>query len=1105
MSIMIQHQRFLTLLDLLRYRAIHQAEQTAFVFLQDGEIEIEKIKYRELDLQARAIAVFLQSIADIGDRAILLYPPGLDFITAFLGCLYAGVIAVPVPQPKRNRHNNRLESIVKDTEAKLALTTTSVINKTKEIFEGNLILASLQCVTTDSINSNKVNNWQLPQINSNTLAFLQYTSGSTGTPKGVMVSHGNLLSTSADLDQGWVHTSESIMVTWLPTFHDMGLIYGVLQPLYKGFPAYMMAPVTFLQKPYLWLKTISRLRATHSAAPNFAYELCVRKVSPKQRATLDLSNWHTALNGAEPVRADVLEQFAETYKSCGFDKIAFCPGYGLAEATLKVSAVRKAELVTFYKVESEALEQNQIVEATEAHQNVRTLVGCGYSEINAKIVIVNPKTLIRSAPEEVGEIWVSSSSVAQGYWKRQKETEETFHACLKATDLDGNISEEEGSFLRTGDLGFLKDGELFITGRIKDVIIIRGQNHYPQDIEKTVEKSHTSLRPNCGAAFSLEVEGREKLVVVQEVERTHLRELDSDEVFKAIYQAVWLEYELVIETIVLLKPGRIPKTSSGKIQRSACRQQFLDGKLQNILVTSSNRLVESEDRGMDFSLLYFSSNEAEFTDNKYQLLLEGAKFADRNDFQAVWIPERHFHPFGGLYPEPSVLGSALAMITERIRIRPGSVVLPLQNPVRVAEQWSVVDNLSKGRVDVSFAKGWNQNDFVLSPENYANRTQVMFDGIETVQKLWRGESVYLSNGNGEETKIRIYPLPKQPELPIWITCSGGKERFVEAGAIGANILTALLFQPVEELAEKISLYRESRAKKGYAPNTGHITLMLHTFISSKIEFVRKKVRQPFIEYLRSSVRLWSENSENLDKLTESEQDKLLDYAFERYFRTAALIGTPSSCLPMVNQLKKIGVNEIACLIDFGVEGDSVISNLEHLNQLRKLANGISVHQITPDVENQVINSTKQNQYISNSEKFTKSQPESDLIAEFDIQKNEKTKFLENNIIYTDYYIRNLIKNRLAKKLNTDVNFIEDHRAFVEYGIDSVMAVELVQDLQECLQYPLEATLLWNFPTIESLSEYIVRTIKKTQEYGRENNSSLQQDEIKKEDEIEGKL
>ena len=1081
-------QQFSTLVDLLLYRAIHQAKQTAFIFLQDGEIEAGKLTYEELDRQARAIAVFLQSIADIGDRAILLYPSGLEFIATFFGCLYAGIIAVPISPPKRNRRNKRFESITKDTEAKLVLTTKSVINETEKIFTEKLTLGNLQCVTTNNFDVDRADNWQSPSsIDRNTLALLQYTSGSTGTPKGVMVSHGNVLHNSEYIRQAFDLSQNSVSVNWLPNFHDMGLIDGIIQPLYTGFLSVLLSPVSFLQKPVRWLQAISDYQGTHCGCPNFGYDLCASKTTSETRANLNLSSWVTAYCGAEPIRRETIENFTATFKSCGFQSQFFYPCYGMAEATLMISGGKVTNRPIYTQVEAKALEKNRIVEVSVDEEKTKHLVGCGRAWLDTKIEIVDPLTLESCFEDRVGEIWVSGQSVAQGYWNKPEATKETFQA---------RLTNRKESFLRTGDLGFFKNNELFITGRFKDLIIIRGQNHYPQDIEKTVEKSHPSLRPNCGAAFSVEVEGVEKLVVVQEVERIHLRKLDSNEVFKAVYQAVWLEHELAIETIVLLKPGRIPKTSSGKIQRSACRQQFLDGRLQNVLATSFNRLVESENKGIDFSLLYFSSNEAEFTDNKYQLLLEGAKFADRHDFQAVWIPERHFHPFGGLYPEPSVLGSALAMITEKIRIRPGSVVLPLQNPVRVAEQWSVVDNLSKGRVDVSFAKGWNQNDFVLSPENYANRTQVMFDGIETVQKLWRGESIYLPNGSGEETEIRVYPLPKQSELPIWITCSGGKERFVEAGAIGANILTALLFQPVKELAEKISLYRESRAQNGYDPNSGHVTLMLHTFVSSEIEFVRQQVRQPFMEYLRSSVSLWSENSESLDKLTQFEQDKLLDYAFERYFRTAALIGTPSRCLPMVNQLKKIGVNEIACLIDFGVERDSVIFNLEYLNQLRKLANGISVHQIIPNVENQD---------TTNSEKSIKSPPKSVPIAKFDIKKNEKTKFIENNLTYTADRIQNLIRDRLAKRSNIDVNSIEGHRAFVEYGVDSVMAVELVQDLQECLQHPLEATLLWNFPTIESLSEYIVQTIQQTPEHESENNGSLQQDEIKKEDEIEGKI
>src|SRR5919202_1214718 len=330
--------------------------------------------------------------------------------------------------------------------------------------------------------------------------------------------------------------------------------------------------------------------------------------------------------------------------------------------------------------------------------------------------------------------------------------------------------------------------------------------------------------------------------------------------------------------------------------------------------------------------------------------LAGAKFADGHDFAAVWIPERHFHSFGGIYPNPSVLGAALAMVTERVRLRAGSVVLPLQNPIRVAEEWSVVDNLSKGRVDLAFARGWNPNDFVLSPETYANRTEALFSGMQTVQNLWRGEANSLPNGIGKETEIKVYPLPKQRELSVWMACSGGKERFIEAGALGVNILTALLFQPIEELAEKIALYRDSRAKHGHDPEAGHVTLMLHTFVGEDIEIVRNQVRKPFTEYLKSSVDLWRQDSKNLDDLTEKEREDLLAYAFERYFQTSALFGTPDTCLARVGRLKESGVNEIACLIDFGVDVDAVMEALYSLTRLKEHSN-VDVNSVASE-ENQ---------------------------------------------------------------------------------------------------------------------------------------------------------
>jgi acyl-CoA synthetase (AMP-forming)/AMP-acid ligase II len=574
---------FSTLVDALGKRARHQPDKKAYTFLKDGEIETDTLNYQELERLARAIAAKLQSFNAIGQRALLLYQPGLEFIAAFFGCLYAGVIAVPVYPPRANQLMSRLLAIATDAEATFALTTTSVLANTQHWLLQNPELGQLHWLATDGINVDMAQSWYEPIVSSDTLAFLQYTSGSTGTPKGVMVSHGNLLSNCADLDLGWNHTPDSIIVTWLPTFHDMGLIYGVIEPLYKGCSCYMMPPVSFLHKPVRWLQAISIYKGTHSGAPNFAYDLCVRKITSEQKATLDLRSWQMALNGAEPVRADVLQRFAETFKPCGFDLTAFCAGYGLAEATLKVAAARSQDSPVFLQVDADALAQNRVMEARLDSQNVQTLVGCGRSEIDTEIAIVHPESFTKCQAAEVGEIWISGSTVAVGYWRKPQQTQETFQATLKDTD--------SRTFLRTGDLGFIKDGELFVTGRLKDAIIIEGRNHYPQDIELTVENSHPALRKSCGAAFAVEVKGKEQLVVVQEVERSYLRRLDVNEVVGNIRQAVSVEHDIRVYTVVLVKTGTIPKTSSGKIQRQACRQKFVNHTLDVLTSEKTQKLA----------------------------------------------------------------------------------------------------------------------------------------------------------------------------------------------------------------------------------------------------------------------------------------------------------------------------------------------------------------------------------------------------------------------------------------------------------------------------------------------------------------------------------
>jgi amino acid adenylation domain-containing protein len=591
-----------TVVELLRYRALHQTQQLSFTFLQEGETASASWTYEALDRLSRAIASQLQVMNLSGERALLLYPPGLDYLAAFFGCLYAGVVAVPAYPPRNHRNTPRIGAIASDAQAAIALTTSAIQSKIKSLID----VSSLQWLTTDNLPAGIENSWEEPFIQKDTLAFLQYTSGSTGIPKGAMLSHGNLLHNAATTYQYMEHSPESKFVSWLPVYHDMGLIGGILQPLYGGFPCFLMSPASFLQNPYRWLKTISDYRGTTSGGPNFAYELCLQKITPEQRQTLDLSSWSVAFNGAEPVRWETLEKFSETFAECGFRREAFYPCYGMAEATLMISGGVKADFPAVKAVRGEGLKCDRVVEENltpqppslrgkgekfspllageglgERSTDIRTFVSCGRTLPKQEIVIVHPQRLTRCQPDEVGEIWVSGPSIGQGYWNRKQETEETFRAYL--------ADSRERLFLRTGDLGFLQNGELFITGRLKDLIIIRGRNLYPQDIELTAERSHPALRKGSVAAFAVEVKNEEKLVVVQELE---FRQKPSfEEVIAAIRQAVSLEHEVQVYAVVLIKGGSIPKTSSGKIQRRACKAEFLAGTLK---VLASSILESNE-------------------------------------------------------------------------------------------------------------------------------------------------------------------------------------------------------------------------------------------------------------------------------------------------------------------------------------------------------------------------------------------------------------------------------------------------------------------------------------------------------------------------------
>ena len=458
------------LVDLLKFRATQQPQKTAYIFLENGETEQARLTYGELNRQAEEIAVYLRSqiskndsTPEHGPRALLLYPAGLDFITAFFGCLYAGIIAVPAYPPRRNQSLDRLRAIAQDSGAVLALTTRKVVADVEKSWTEDPLSDRLRWLATDQLANSEDDEPVARSLlgespDPQTLAFLQYTSGSTGTPKGVMVSHGNLIHNCKVIYTCFENNIEHVGVSWLPFHHDMGLIGGVLQTVYGGGTVVLMPPVAFLQKPIRWLQAIARYRAVTSGGPNFAYELCAQNVRPEQIAALDLSCWDLAFTGAEPVRPETLERFSEVFSTCGFQNRAFYPCYGMAETTLLVTGGIRAESPVIHTVDRNALERNRAI-ASSVPAESKPIAGCGRSWFDQKVLIVDPDKLSRCEADQIGEIWVAGESVAQGYWQRPKQTQETFQAYLAGSD--------EGPFLRTGDLGFFDGEELFITGDSK--------------------------------------------------------------------------------------------------------------------------------------------------------------------------------------------------------------------------------------------------------------------------------------------------------------------------------------------------------------------------------------------------------------------------------------------------------------------------------------------------------------------------------------------------------------------------------------------------------------------------------------------------------------
>ncbi|MFE9068831.1 fatty acyl-AMP ligase [Streptomyces violaceusniger] len=576
----VPHVDFRTLPDALWHRGERQPDRTAYVFLKDGEDATESLTYGELHEAACRRATTLSAAGLTGRNAVLMYPSGLEFVRTLLGCMYGRVAGAPVQPPRRRAEVERLRRIADDAGTSTVLTTTDVIRDLRERFAGLPALDGLDLVATDDPGALHTGDPSTPERlpDPQDIALLQYTSGSTGHPKGVMVSHANFLANVVETDELWPCEPRGTVVNWLPLFHDMGMLFGVVLPLWAGIPSYLMAPESFIRRPARWLEALSRFGGTHSAAPSFAYELCVRAAESGMTAGVgDLASWRVAVNGAEPVRWSVVRAFTDTFAPHGFDPMAMCPAYGLAENTLKATGTRADREPMVLWLSAEALREGRAQPVGERTDSAVPAVGSGRDVAGTHVRIVDPVTRQPCTPGHVGEIWISGPCVADGYWGRPAVSEDTFRARVD------DETDDATPHLRTGDLGFQIDGDLYVTGRMKDVIIRRGRNHYPQDIELSAERAVPGLQPNCAAAFSLDDGERERLVVVVETGGRVLGTLGADGLRERVREAVREEQRITPDDIVVIRRGKLPKTSSGKVQRRACRSLYQDGELVRLV------------------------------------------------------------------------------------------------------------------------------------------------------------------------------------------------------------------------------------------------------------------------------------------------------------------------------------------------------------------------------------------------------------------------------------------------------------------------------------------------------------------------------------------
>lgn len=1005
--------------------------RTAYTFLREGEQAAETLSYAELSKRVSAFASHVAARSTPGERLILIYQQGLDFLVAFLGCLEAGAVAVPVSLPNRHRGVSVLSAIARDSGAIAILSERALLERMETSLAADEVLAHVPRFATENWREAISGLWVVPEFDAASPALIQYTSGSTGTPRGVLVSHENLLNNQRQIQETCGYDENSVAVSWLPLFHDMGL--GVaLMTVVAGMHGILMSPSAFLQKPIRWLRAISDHRASFSCAPDFGYDLCARRVSPSECAGLDLSSWTMALNGSEPVRSATFERFVTAFAPYGFRGENYKPVYGLAEATLMVTGDAPGRAPTVRRFSNELLENGKASAPRASSDASRALIGCGQPRAGAGVLIVDPQTLLQCEVGSIGEIWVSGPSIAVGYWGLGAISDSTFRAQM----ADGS-----GPFLRTGDLGFWDDGCLFITGRIKDLIIVRGRNHYPQDLEATVSGCHPALEPQRCAAFSVDGEEGEQLVIVQELKRSALRAVDTTDVFRAISNAVSREHGLQTHSIVLIRPSSLPRTTSGKVQRKVCARSFLEHSLSEVAAWGSAGSVSTESDSVREAAGRLSVGATRLMDWLGEQL---SKPRDQSVAEGpLWEPA----------PEFAVALTQHGALALRGEQRDGGLGLSVAEATSVLEQLGELDLKLSGFIAATNSGEQFANAQVPPRAHLDPRLALAAasaGALKSCELLARRHSPYF----GRALRKKLTPDP---------------DVLAQLGALTSRVvaLDAIVQRTAELLDAGKSMPDEVIAACQIA-SMGMLEDSLEDLVQLAAMGSDASEAQRIARLEDAATALWQTN-ETAEEVTRRLGVQVL-HDREALTRLSASLSGAAAPTPLVTRTTHSLLRQIAML-----EGARISHYLEHrlgmlTSWLALLAAAEAKRQEAPapDLDRACA-------WVRSQLDSALSELRSSGLAEAPSLDSERPVAAQPPLSRQPSApeLRALLVTWISRRMRIPEAQVVPARAFADYGLDSVAAVELAKALSDKLGRPFDDTLLWNFPTIDALIEHLV--------------------------------